>query len=86
LAGNFGFEQGHYELSRAVGERVILPAVRAADPTTAVVADGFSCRTQIAHGTTRNAIHLAELLAAGLEPDPRRSRNPRPGLTEAAGD
>jgi Fe-S oxidoreductase len=67
LAGNFGFENGHYELSRAVGERVILPAVRAAPPTTAVVADGFSCRTQIEQGTTRRATHLAELLASGLE-------------------
>ena len=53
LAGNFGFERGHYEVSRAVGERVLLPAVREAAPTTAVVADGFSCRTQIAHGTPR---------------------------------
>ncbi len=67
LAGNFGFERGHYEVSRAVGERVLLPAVRAAAPTTAVLADGFSCRTQIAHGTERRAVHLAELLAEGLD-------------------
>lgn len=66
LAGNFGFERGHYEVSRAVGERVLLPAVRAADADTAIVADGFSCRTQIAHGTPRRAVHLAELLAAAL--------------------
>ncbi len=66
LAGNFGFERGHYEVSRAVGERALLPAVRAAAPTTAVVADGFSCRTQIAHGTQRRAVHLAELLADAL--------------------
>ncbi|MGV0835747.1 FAD-binding and (Fe-S)-binding domain-containing protein [Mycolicibacterium thermoresistibile] len=63
LAGNFGLEQGHYAVSRAVGERVLLPAVRAADADTAIVADGFSCRTQIAHGTDRRAVHLAELLA-----------------------
>lgn len=67
LAGNFGFERGHYEVSQAVGERVLLPAVRAAAPTTAVVADGFSCRTQIAHGTPRRAVHLAELLAKALD-------------------
>jgi FAD/FMN-containing dehydrogenase/Fe-S oxidoreductase len=67
LAGNFGFERGHYEVSRAVGERVLLPAVREAAPTTAVVADGFSCRTQIAHGTSRRAVHLAELLADALD-------------------
>jgi Fe-S oxidoreductase len=66
LAGNFGFERGHYEVSRAVGERVLLPAVRAAAPSTAVIADGFSCRTQIAHGTPRRAVPLAELLAEAL--------------------
>jgi Fe-S oxidoreductase len=67
LAGNFGFERGHYEVSQAVGERVLLPAVREAAPTTAVVADGFSCRTQIAQGTPRRAVHLAELLASALD-------------------
>jgi Fe-S oxidoreductase len=67
LAGNFGFERGHYEVSRAVGERVLLPAVRAAAPTTAVIADGFSCRTQIADGTPRRAVHLAEVLADALD-------------------
>ncbi|MBX7446642.1 FAD-binding protein [Mycolicibacterium sp. 3033] len=66
LAGNFGFERGHYEVSQQVGERVLLPAVRNAAPETAVVADGFSCRTQIAQGTQRRAVHLAELLARGL--------------------
>ncbi|GAB2583704.1 FAD-binding and (Fe-S)-binding domain-containing protein [Kribbella endophytica] len=68
LAGNFGFEPDHYELSQAVGERVLLPAVRAADPSTQVLADGFSCRTQIAHGTDRRPLHLAQLLAAALKP------------------
>ena len=73
LAGNFGFERGHYEVSMAVGEQALLPAVRRAGPGTAVLADGFSCRTQIGHGTGRTAVHLAELLAAGLdgEPPPR---------------
>ncbi|MFI5692945.1 FAD-binding and (Fe-S)-binding domain-containing protein [Kribbella sp. NPDC051586] len=66
LAGNFGFERDHYDLSKAVGERVLLPAVRSLPEATAVLADGFSCRTQIAHGTTRRAHHLAELLAAAL--------------------
>lgn len=67
LAGNFGFERGHFEVARAAGERVLLPAVRAAEPSTVVVADGFSCRTQIAHGAGRRAKHLAELLAEGLD-------------------
>jgi FAD/FMN-containing dehydrogenase/Fe-S oxidoreductase len=66
LAGNFGFERGHYEVSAAVGERVLLPAVRAAEPDTVIVADGFSCRTQIAQATPRRAVHLAQLLADGL--------------------
>jgi Fe-S oxidoreductase len=66
LAGNFGFERGHYEVSKAAGERVLLPAVRDAAPTTAIVADGFSCRTQITHGTSRQPVHLAQLLAGAL--------------------
>ncbi|TDO66525.1 FAD/FMN-containing dehydrogenase [Kribbella sp. VKM Ac-2571] len=67
LAGNFGFEQEHYDISMAAGERILLPRVRAADLTTVVLADGFSCRTQIEQGSTgRSAVHLAELLAAGL--------------------
>jgi Fe-S oxidoreductase len=67
LAGNFGFEKGHYEVSRAAGERVLLPAVRAAQPGTVIVADGFSCRTQIGQGTDRSAVHLAQVLAAALD-------------------
>ncbi|MDR8410238.1 FAD-binding protein [Nonomuraea sp. 3-1Str] len=66
LAGNFGFERGHYEVSVAAGEQVLLPAVRAAAPDTVVLADGFSCRTQIAQGTGRRATHLAELIAEAL--------------------
>ncbi|HYH31847.1 MAG TPA: FAD-binding and (Fe-S)-binding domain-containing protein, partial [Pseudonocardia sp.] len=66
LAGNFGFERGHYEVSTAVGERVLLPAVREADPDTLVVADGFSCRTQIAQLTPRRALHLAQVLRMAL--------------------
>ncbi len=55
-------------MAQAVGEQALLPAVRAASPETVVLADGFSCRTQIAHSTGRRALHLAELLA-GREPD-----------------
>ncbi|MFC5751565.1 FAD-binding and (Fe-S)-binding domain-containing protein [Actinomadura rugatobispora] len=63
LAGNFGFERGHYEVSVGAAELGLWPAVRAADPDTTVLADGFSCRTQIAAGTGARARHLAELLA-----------------------
>ena len=53
LAGNFGFEKGHYEVSEACAERVLLPAVRAADDADVILADGFSCRTQIEQGDIR---------------------------------
>ncbi len=71
LAGNFGFERGHYDVSVAAGEQVLLPAVRAAAPDTVVLADGFSCRTQIAQRTERRGTHLAELIARALPSRPR---------------
>ncbi|SFF58935.1 FAD/FMN-containing dehydrogenase [Actinacidiphila alni] len=67
LAGNFGFEAGHHELSMKIAESGVLPAVRKAAPDALVIADGFSCRTQIEQGGTgRAALHLAEVLALGL--------------------
>jgi FAD/FMN-containing dehydrogenase/Fe-S oxidoreductase len=62
MAGSFGFERDHYDVSMRVGDLVLLPAVRAASPDTLIVADGFSCRTQIAQATGRRALHLAEVL------------------------
>jgi Fe-S oxidoreductase len=62
MAGAFGFEADHYDVSVAAGERALLPAVRAAEDAM-VVADGFSCREQIRQGTGRHAWHLAEVLA-----------------------
>ncbi|WP_328450389.1 FAD-binding and (Fe-S)-binding domain-containing protein [Amycolatopsis sp. NBC_00438] len=66
LAGNFGFERGHYDVSKAVAEDRMLPAIRAASEDTVVVSDGFSCRTQIAQESGRQAVHLAELLRRAL--------------------
>ncbi|MGW1008490.1 FAD-binding and (Fe-S)-binding domain-containing protein [Streptomyces termitum] len=66
LAGDFGFAPGHHEVSVACAEDRLLPALRAAPAGAEVLADGFSCRTQIAHLTGRRARHLAELLAEGL--------------------
>jgi Fe-S oxidoreductase len=67
LAGSFGYEAGEkYEVSMAVGELALLPAVRSASDDTLVITDGFSCRQQIAHGTGRRALHLAEVLRLGL--------------------
>jgi Fe-S oxidoreductase len=62
LAGNFGVELGHYETSVAIAEHALLPAVRAAGPDAVVLADGFSCRTQLEDLEGRRALHLAELL------------------------
>ncbi|MFI2759172.1 FAD-linked oxidase C-terminal domain-containing protein [Streptomyces echinatus] len=68
LAGNFGFERGHHEVSMAVAEQGVLPAVRGTAPDSLVLADGFSCRTQIEQaGTGRRALHLAEVLALALD-------------------
>ncbi|MGH7187108.1 MAG: heterodisulfide reductase-related iron-sulfur binding cluster, partial [Pseudomonadota bacterium] len=63
MAGSFGFEREHYDISMAIGERRLLPAVRRVPAETEVVAMGVSCRQQIAHGTGRRAKHLVELLA-----------------------
>ena len=69
LAGNFGVTEGHYEVSEAVGEVALLPAVRTAEPETVVLADGYSCRTQISDLSERKGVHLAELLASRLSQD-----------------
>lgn len=66
LAGNFGFEDGHYEVSMAVAEQTLLPTIRAAGPDPHVIADGFSCRTQVHDGAGLKARHLAEVLAEAL--------------------
>ncbi|MEY2245184.1 FAD-binding and (Fe-S)-binding domain-containing protein [Streptomyces sp. BF23-18] len=71
LAGNFGFERGHEEVSRACAEEQLLPAVRAADDSAVILADGFSCRTQLAQLSGRRGRHLAEVLAEALENGPR---------------
>jgi FAD/FMN-containing dehydrogenase/Fe-S oxidoreductase len=63
MAGSFGYERGErYRVSQDCGERVILPAVRAAAPETLLIADGFSCREQIRQATGRRPLHLAQVL------------------------
>lgn len=66
MAGSFGFETDKYKVSTDVGERVLLPAVRRVEPSTFVIADGFSCREQIAQLTDRKALHTAEVLALAM--------------------
>jgi Fe-S oxidoreductase len=89
LAGSWGFEAAHYELSMRIGEEALLPAVRAAEPGTLIVADGFSCKTQIEDaGAGRRALHVAQVmelahrtngsLPAGRAPDTLTGGRPRP--------
>jgi FAD/FMN-containing dehydrogenase/Fe-S oxidoreductase len=66
MAGSFGFEEEKYQVSQDIGELELLPAVRAATPETLIIANGFSCREQIAQGTERRALHLAEVLQMAL--------------------
>jgi Fe-S oxidoreductase len=66
MAGSFGYEAKHYEVSMKMGELALLPAVRQASPDTLIVADGTSCRHQIADGAQRAALHVARVLEAAL--------------------
>ena len=82
MAGSFGYELGHYEVSKALAERVILPAL-AADPDATLVAPGFSCRSQV-HGLAGiDALHPLELLARHLLPasSPTIENVPCPSLS-----
>jgi Fe-S oxidoreductase len=67
LAGSWGFEEGHYDLSVKIGERRLLPAVRDCGESTLVIADGFSCKTQIEQLAGRKALHTAEVVAMALD-------------------
>jgi Fe-S oxidoreductase len=64
LAGNFGYERGHWDVAQRCAERELYPKIRAQDPGQLVIADGFSCHLQIRHGTGRHAVHLAEAVSA----------------------
>ena len=66
MAGSFGFHPQHLPLSMKLGERALLPAVRGADPDTVIIANGYSCREQIAQGTSRRALHIAEVARRAL--------------------
>ena len=72
MAGSFGYELGHYEMSEALANRVLLPAARL-EPTSRLVAPGFSCRSQV-HGLAGiDALHPIEVIAGRLEPVEGRS-------------
>ncbi|MGZ0233082.1 FAD-binding and (Fe-S)-binding domain-containing protein [Streptomyces sp. CPS1] len=72
LAGDFGFQRGHFEVSRACAEDQLLPSIRGAAEDTVILADGFSCRTQLEQLAGTRGRHLAEVLAEALDEDTKR--------------
>jgi FAD/FMN-containing dehydrogenase/Fe-S oxidoreductase len=79
LAGSFGYERGErYEVSVKAGEQTLLPAIRAASPHSLLITDGFSCRSQIEHGSDRSAIHLAQVIQMALRDGPNGPAEQRP--------
>jgi FAD/FMN-containing dehydrogenase/Fe-S oxidoreductase len=78
MAGAFGFEEDKYGISIAIGELELLPAVRQAPPNWLIIADGFSCREQIAQGSPRHALHLAEVLQMALNGEAEPESYPHP--------
>ena len=79
LAGSFGYEAGErYEVSVKAGEQVLLPRVRDASPHSLILSDGFSCRSQIEHGSDRSSLHLAQVVAMALHEGPNGPATPRP--------
>ena len=83
MAGSFGYEADKYDVSIRCGERVLLPAVRTAGLSTLVIADGFSCREQIAQETPRRALHLAEVMQLALREGLNGGHLIRPEQTQA---
>jgi len=69
MAGSFGFERDKYDVSIAIGELELMPAVRQAPSDWLIIANGFSCREQIAQRSGRHALHLAEVLKIALRSD-----------------
>jgi Fe-S oxidoreductase len=67
LAGSWGFEKDKYDLSMRIGERRLFPAARDADTDTILLADGFSCKTQLQQGTDRRALHTAQVIKMALD-------------------
>ena len=78
MAGSFGFERDKYEIAMAIGELELLPAVRRAPPDWLIIAGGFSCREQIAQGTLRRALHLADVLQMALKESSAADSAPYP--------
>jgi FAD/FMN-containing dehydrogenase/Fe-S oxidoreductase len=77
MAGPFGFESANTAIAQALGERVLLPAVRACGPETIVLTDGFSCHEQIAQNTNREPLHIAEVLRMAMDDHEEQIANRR---------
>jgi FAD/FMN-containing dehydrogenase/Fe-S oxidoreductase len=77
MAGAFGFEREHYEISMKIGERVLLPRVRRARADELIIADGFSCREQIAQAAGRRALHVAEVVRLAIAEPKGEARSTR---------
>lgn len=76
LAGSFGFERDHYDISMQIGERRLLPAVRQAPSDAVLVSDGFSCKTQVDHGSGRRMLHLGQVIALARTRGPIAGHRP----------
>jgi Fe-S oxidoreductase len=84
MAGSFGYEKEHYDISQKIGEERLFPAIEATPVDVQVSVAGVSCRQQIEHFTNRQTQHIAEVLAHRI--DPSRSWKPRPGSATAVED
>jgi Fe-S oxidoreductase len=84
LAGSFGFEAEHHDMSVAIGEHKLLPIVRDAPEETLLIADGFSCRTQVEQLTERRALHTAQVIKLALDRRPSAARTNGAARTAAS--
>jgi Fe-S oxidoreductase len=78
MAGSFGFEAAHYDISVKIGEHRLLPIVRDAPPETLLIADGFSCKTQVEQLTDRRPLHTAQVIKMAMDDGPDGTPGPRP--------
>jgi Fe-S oxidoreductase len=79
LAGSWGFEEGHHDISMQCGEQALLPAVRQAESDTLIIANGFSCKTQIEQADVgRNALHVGQVMKMALDHGATGYRGGRP--------
>jgi hypothetical protein len=78
MAGAFGFEEDHYDISAKIGEHGILPAVRRSGLSEMIISDGFSCREQIAQMSERRGLHIAEVLQIAIRQGPARAHEMLP--------